>query len=32
MGEEGIKAWGQADAVIYDVKSIFPLGSADGRL
>jgi UDP-N-acetyl-D-galactosamine dehydrogenase len=32
MGEEGIKAWGQAGAVLYDVKSILPLGAADGRL
>ena len=32
MGEEGIKAWGQTGAVLYDVKSILPLGSADGRL
>ena len=32
MGEEGIKAWGQHNAVIFDVKSILPLGAADGRL
>ena len=32
LGEEGIKAWGQTGAVLYDVKSILPLGSADGRL
>ena len=32
LGEEGIKAWGKPDAVIYDVKSILPLGAADGRL
>jgi UDP-N-acetyl-D-galactosamine dehydrogenase len=32
MGEQGIKAWGQPGAVIYDVKSILPLGAADGRL
>jgi UDP-N-acetyl-D-galactosamine dehydrogenase len=32
LGEEGIKAWGQAGAVVYDVKSILPLGAADGRL
>jgi UDP-N-acetyl-D-galactosamine dehydrogenase len=32
MGQEGIKAWGQAGAVLYDVKSILPLGAADGRL
>ncbi len=32
MGEQGIKAWGQPGAVLYDVKSILPLGAADGRL
>ena len=32
LGEEGIKAWGKADAVVYDVKSILPIGAADGRL
>ena len=32
MGEEGLKALGQSGAVLYDVKSILPLGSADGRL
>ncbi len=32
MGEQGIKAFGQAGAVVYDVKSILPLGAADGRL
>jgi UDP-N-acetyl-D-galactosamine dehydrogenase len=32
LGEEGIKAFGQAGAVVYDVKSILPLGAADGRL
>jgi len=32
MGEQGIKAWGQPGAVVYDVKSILPLGAADGRL
>lgn len=32
MGEKGIKALGQPDAVVYDVKSILPLGAADGRL
>ena len=31
-GEAGIKALGQANAVIYDVKGILPLGAADGRL
>ena len=32
MGEDGLKAWGQPGAVLYDVKSILPLGAADGRL
>jgi UDP-N-acetyl-D-galactosamine dehydrogenase len=32
LGEEGIKALGQKGAVVYDVKSILPLGAADGRL
>ena len=32
MCEQGIKAFGQANAVLYDVKSILPMGAADGRL
>lgn len=32
LGVQGIKAWGQPGAVLYDVKSILPLGAADGRL
>ena len=32
LGEQGIKAWGQSGAVLYDVKSILPIGAADGRL
>jgi UDP-N-acetyl-D-galactosamine dehydrogenase len=32
MGEEAIKLFGQPNAVIYDVKSILPIGAADGRL
>jgi UDP-N-acetyl-D-galactosamine dehydrogenase len=32
LGEQGIKAWGQPGAVLFDVKSILPLGAADGRL
>ena len=32
MGESGIKAFGQAGAVLFDVKGILPLGAADGRL
>ena len=32
LGDQGIKAWGQPGAVVYDVKSILPIGAADGRL
>ena len=32
LGEAGIKAWGKPGAVVFDVKSILPLGVADGRL
>lgn len=32
LGEQGIKALGQLGAVLYDVKSILPMGAADGRL
>jgi UDP-N-acetyl-D-galactosamine dehydrogenase len=32
LGEAGIKAFGQPGAVVYDVKGLLPLGSADGRL
>ncbi len=32
LGEHGIKAFGKASAVVYDVKSILPMGVADGRL
>jgi UDP-N-acetyl-D-galactosamine dehydrogenase len=32
LGEDGIKALGQTGAVVYDVKSILPMGAADGRL
>jgi UDP-N-acetyl-D-galactosamine dehydrogenase len=32
LGEQGIKAWGQPGAVIYDVKSILPISATDGRL
>jgi UDP-N-acetyl-D-galactosamine dehydrogenase len=32
LGVDGIKAWGQPGAVVFDVKSILPYGSADGRL
>ncbi len=32
LGEAGIKTWGVPDAVVFDVKSILPMGTADGRL
>lgn len=32
LGEQGIKAFGHPKAVLYDVKSILPMGAADGRL
>lgn len=32
LGENGVKALGQPGAVVFDVKSILPLGAADGRL
>jgi UDP-N-acetyl-D-galactosamine dehydrogenase len=32
MGENGLRALGVPGAVLYDVKSILPLGAADGRL
>lgn len=32
LGEAGIKALGRPDAVLFDVKSLLPLGAADGRL
>ena len=32
LGEAGLKALGQSGAVLFDVKSILPLGAADGRL
>ncbi len=32
LGETGIKALGQPGAVLFDVKSILPMGAADGRL
>ncbi len=32
LGEAGIKIWGQPGVVVFDVKSILPLGAADGRL
>jgi UDP-N-acetyl-D-galactosamine dehydrogenase len=32
LGEQGVKALGQPNAVLYDVKSILPMGAADGRL
>jgi UDP-N-acetyl-D-galactosamine dehydrogenase len=32
LGPERIKAWGRAGAVLYDVKSVFPRDTVDGRL
>jgi UDP-N-acetyl-D-galactosamine dehydrogenase len=32
LGEAGIKAYGLPNGVLFDVKSILPLGAADGRL
>lgn len=32
LGERGIKAFGTKGAVLFDVKSVLPLGAADGRL
>ena len=32
LGVDGVKAFGQPGAVLFDVKSILPMGSADGRL
>lgn len=32
LGAEGMRAFGKAEMVLYDVKALFPLGEADGRL
>jgi UDP-N-acetyl-D-galactosamine dehydrogenase len=32
LGEKGVKALGISGAVVFDVKSVFPAGSVDGRL
>jgi UDP-N-acetyl-D-galactosamine dehydrogenase len=32
LGPLGVKSWGEQGAVVYDVKSIFSSGAADGRL
>ena len=32
MGESGLKQLGQPGAILFDVKSVLPLGAADGRL
>lgn len=32
LGVDGIRALGERDAVLYDVKGVLPAGSADGRL
>ncbi len=32
LGAQGIRALGEPDAVVYDVKGLLPFGAADGRL
>ena len=32
LGAEGVRALGAPGAVLYDVKSMLPLGASDGRL
>lgn len=32
MGEAGIRAWGKSNALLFDVKSALPAGTADWRL
>jgi UDP-N-acetyl-D-glucosamine/UDP-N-acetyl-D-galactosamine dehydrogenase len=32
LGYQGVKAYGKPDAVLYDVKGIFPAGTSDARL
>jgi UDP-N-acetyl-D-glucosamine/UDP-N-acetyl-D-galactosamine dehydrogenase len=32
LGAGGIRAWGKPGGVLFDVKSVLPAGSADGRL
>lgn len=32
LGADGIRLWGKPNAVVYDVKAVFPLGAADARL
>ena len=32
LGECGIKAMGRSNAVLFDVKSVLPIGASDGRL
>ena len=32
LGAEALRAWGLPGAVLYDVKSLLPLGAADARL
>ena len=32
LGEGGIREFGQANVVLFDVKSILPIGASDGRL
>jgi UDP-N-acetyl-D-galactosamine dehydrogenase len=32
LGEEGIRDFGHPNVVLFDVKSILPIGASDGRL
>jgi len=32
MGEHGIRAFGQHNVALFDVKSVLPFGAADSRL
>ena len=32
LGEQGIRAFGQPNAILFDVKSVLPMGASDGRL
>lgn len=32
IGADGVRAFGKTNSVLYDIKSLFPMGTADGRL
>ena len=32
LGSDGVRRYGNPHAVVYDIKSIFPMGAVDGRL